>query len=111
MKFPTDLLREMAYEHKIAVEIGDWGFTEPFVIESIEKEVYDERRWSTVYRQILAVTRPGDETPRYFETSYSEGATEMQDESPYENDGDFVTLDEVFPVEVIKIEYRRKKNA
>ncbi|UYD59973.1 hypothetical protein LEHPIFIF_00217 [Aeromonas phage avDM9-HANS] len=110
MKFPTDLLREMTYEDKIAVEIGDWGFTEPFVIESIEKEVYDDRRWSTVYRQILAVisfTQP----VRYFETTYSEGATEMQDETPYENDGDFVVLDEVFPVEVVKIEYKRKKNA
>ncbi|UYD57992.1 hypothetical protein GHHBBDOD_00137 [Aeromonas phage avDM4] len=111
MKFPTDLLREMTYEDKITVEIGDWGFTEPFVIESVEKEVYDERRWSTVYRQILAVTRPGDETPRYFETDYSEGATELQDETPYENDGDEILLDEVFPVEVKVIQYRRKPNA
>lgn len=111
MKFPTDLLREMTYEDKITVEIGDWGFTEPFVIESVEKEVYDERRWSTVYRQILAVTRPDDETPRYFETDYSEGATELQDETPYENDGDEILLDEVFPVEVKVIQYRRKPNA
>ena len=110
MKFPTDLLREMTHEDKIAVEIGDWGFTEQFVIESIEKEVYDERRWSTVYRQVLAVVS-FIQPVRYFETYYTEGATEMQDESPYESAGDTLLLDEVFPVEVVKIEYQRKKNA
>lgn len=111
MKFPRDLLQTMTYEDKITVEIGDWGFTEPFVIESVKNEVYDERRWSTVYQQILAVTRPDDETPRYFETEYAKGATEMQDETPYEDDDDEILLDEVFPVEVKVIQYRRKPNA
>lgn len=37
MKFPRDLLQTMTYEDKIDVEVGDWGFTESFVIESVKK--------------------------------------------------------------------------
>lgn len=105
---PRDLLQDMTYENIISVEVGDWGQTEPFVIESVENEQYDKRRWSIVYRQILSVTKPGEE-PRFFETHYSVGATECQDESAYENDGEFITLDEVFPVEVVTIEYRSRR--
>lgn len=109
MKFPRDLLQELTYEDKIIVEVGDWGFEEKLVIESIENEPYDKGRWSVTYRQILSVSRV-DAAPRYFETHYTVGATEMQDESPYENDGDQIILDEVFPVEVVTVQYRRKSN-
>ncbi len=68
-----------------------WGDLEGFKI--IDKEVIGKSRWSVHYR--IVVQRESD--GKYFSDEYQIGATESQDEQPYEyTEPDFT---EVFPVE------------
>lgn len=61
--------------------------------KTISNEIVDTRRWSNVHDIVIQRLSDG----KYFADGYSVGATEMQDESPYEySDPDFT---EVFPVE------------
>lgn len=69
--------------------------------ELMETNIIDTTRWSVVYD---VVYRDND-TDKYWYSSYYRGATEMQDECPYEYD-EFVTLMEVEPIEVKRIEYQ-----
>ncbi len=59
-------------------------------------EIVDNSRWSIAHR--LVVKFPGDPEDVAWETSYSHGATEMQDESPWEYENE-VTFDRVRLVE------------
>ncbi len=59
----------------------------------VEKFVESTSRWSTYYRIIVKRKSDG----KFFESAYSEGSTEMQDESPYEySDAEF---SEVVPLQ------------
>lgn len=67
--------------------------------EVVSEETTGNSRWS-IHRKII-VKRISDGL--FFESNYSEGATEMQDEAPYEyGDADF---NQVFPVEKTVIVY------
>lgn len=55
-----------------------YGDTDDF--ETVEKEILSTSRWSINSR--IVVKRKSDGL--FFESTYSEGATEQQDESPYE---------------------------
>lgn len=61
--------------------------------ELISEEINDTSRWS------IHITVVFKYNNRFWRTFYSKGATEYQDESPYEND-DKVAY-EVFPVEKV----------
>jgi hypothetical protein len=65
----------------------------------VENKIVDHRRWSIVYR--IVVEKDG----KFYASSYSIGATESQDESPYENDGDQIDFPEVQKKEVLTIVY------
>lgn len=71
--------------------------------EVVVNEVIETTRWSIIYYIVFKVDG------KYFSSSYSRGATEMQDESPYEYEGDEIECDEVFPVERIVTEYTKEK--
>ena len=45
---------------------------------------------------------------KFYITSYQKGATEYQDERPYENEDDEIECIEVFPVETKIITYQTK---
>ena len=68
-----------------------------FVI--IEDRIVGTRRWSVVYE--IVVHRKSDD--KYFKDVYERGATEMQDEQPYEYSEPNFT--EVFPVTKTYIDY------
>lgn len=67
----------------------------------IQNEICDTSRWSIHYDMIFQEL----DTDTYYSTSYSVGATESQDESPYEYDGDIIEVGVVVPVEYTAIRY------
>lgn len=75
-----------------------YGYSEDYKV--IQDNIVSHGRWSV--RHEIVIQRLSD--GKYFKDSYSEGATEMQDESPYEyNDPEF---EEVFPIEQVTIIYQ-----
>ena len=68
--------------------------------EVILEEIVDTSRWSVHYR--IIVRRKSDD--KFFESYFSCGATEMQDEQPYEYDDEAI-FDEVKPVKKIITDY------
>lgn len=66
----------------------------------IVDEINDHRRWSVRHRIVIQRISDG----RFFADGYSRGATELQDEGPWQYDKpDF---NEVFPIEKMVIEYK-----
>jgi hypothetical protein len=49
---------------------------------ALERRIIDTSRWSNIYEIIF------EYEGRHYKTTYSEGATERQDESPWEYDDD-----------------------
>jgi hypothetical protein len=70
--------------------------------ETVVNEITDHDRWTAHYRRVFKV---GD---KYFETHYRVGATEYQDEGPYEYDPDEIECEEVFPTQVTVVQYLRR---
>ncbi len=58
----------------------------------VQDNIIDTSRWSNIHELIF------EHEGKFYETSYSEGATEMQDEQPWEHE------DEVECYEVQKVE-------
>ena len=71
-------------------------------LETVENTMYDTSRWSIHYELIFREVATG----KCYQTTYSQGATECQDERPFEYEGDLIECQEVRPVEVVKIEYQ-----
>lgn len=67
-----------------------WGDNKDFV--EIQNEIVEQKRWSVVHK--IVVQRKSD--GKYFMSYYNTGATENQDEKPYEYTSPDFT--EVFPV-------------
>lgn len=65
----------------------------------IEDKIVDVSRWSIIHRMVF------EHNGEYYETAYRRGATEMQDENPYEFDGDMVKCAKVIPVTKTIIAY------
>lgn len=74
-------------------------------LEQISDDVIDNTRWSIISELLFKDT----ETGKAYQVCYSRGATECQDESPFEYDGDMINCTEVEPVEVMKIVYQPVK--
>jgi hypothetical protein len=68
MEFPKTELQELLQ-----------GDSETLI--EVSNTIIDHSRWSVHYELIFK-----DQEGRYFRTSYSKGATEYQDESPFEYD-------------------------
>jgi len=75
-----------------------WNCHDDF--ETTVTNIVGVTRWSIIYENIYKQKSSG----KFFETSYSVGATEYQDERPYEYDGEAV-FEEVFPVEKLVTVY------
>jgi len=55
-------------------------------------EIWGRRRWDVIYRAVF------EHESKFYETTYQVGATEVQDERPYEYEDDEISCKEVFPV-------------
>lgn len=69
----------------------------------VEDEIIDQSRWSIIHR--LVFTEVG--THNFYEVTYSHGATEYQDETPFEYEPNMIECHEVEPVEITKTVYQR----
>lgn len=74
--------------------------------EIIEDNVIDNTRWSIVHEVVVKEKESG----KFYSTSYQKGATEQQDESPFEYENE-VEWDEVQPVEKKIIVYEKVETA
>lgn len=84
-------------------------FSKEFLQDDGGETVYDKvigrRRWSLDRERVFK------HEGRYFRTRYSVGATENQDERPYEDEDDEIECVEVFPVEKTVIVYEESASA
>ena len=62
-------------------------------VEKIEETILDHSRWSVTYEMVFKYN------DKFYKTTYSRGATEYQDESPFEHEDDEIEVPEVFPVQ------------
>lgn len=88
VKFPKDDLQEL---------VG-WGDPEGY--EIVLNQLDGNSRWSLEYRLVF---KHGD---KFWETSYRTGATEQQDESPWEYDSAEIECWQVEPFTVAKTDYK-----
>lgn len=80
----------------------DWFGNNPILnFELVHQELVDTSRWSHIYERVYKDL----DTGKFWHTSYSTGATECQDEPPYEYEGDEVEFVEVVPVEHTVVKY------
>lgn len=104
MKVSSDVAKELL-DLMVGGNTKEWadGDNEqfPFNFEMVQSELVDTSRWSNIHEVVYKDLDSG----KFYSSTYSVGATERQDESPYENDGDEIEFTEVVPKEVIKIEY------
>lgn len=84
MVFKKEELQKMAYEESERLEI-------------VEKKISGLSRWSIYYEVVFR----DNETGKHYSSYYSVGATECQDESPYEYDDDEIDCQEVELKEVL----------
>lgn len=92
MKFSKEILRDLCTS-RIGETID--GLT------LVQNEFLESSRWSLHYTMIFKNEADG----KFYLSGYSEGATESQDESPYEYDGDEIECFEVVPQEVTVTKY------
>lgn len=86
-------------------DLQDVLYGESETLEMKENEFQANSRWSLFYSLVFQDKATG----KFYHTSYSKGATEMQDESPFEHEGDEIECEEVFPREKTIIEYVANK--
>jgi hypothetical protein len=72
-----------------------YGDYDEELFEVVYDKIVDTSRWSVISEMVF---KNGG---MFYKTSYSTGATESQDESPYEYDGDMIEVKEVFPKEEV----------
>jgi len=90
MKFSKEFMQNLAWEdHEDDVKI-------------ITNELTSTSRWSLFYDLIFKYQG------KFYRSTYSKGATEQQDERPYEYEGDEIECSEVYPVEETVIVYKKK---
>jgi hypothetical protein len=66
----------------------------------IQDEIVDTSRWSIIHKLIFAYDN------KFWKVTYSVGATEVQDETPFQYDPPNIYCVEVIPVEVSTIIYQ-----
>lgn len=70
-------------------------------VKKVHSALIDTSRWSEIHEAVYLEVKTG----KYWHTTYSVGATESQDERPYEYDGREIEFTEVKPIEVKVIKY------
>lgn len=95
MKFPKDIMQELAY-----MEVGEKFDFDGKEIEIKVMESTGNSRWSQHFYMVFAYDN------RFFCSNFSKGATEYQDEAAYEYEKGDIDCDQVFPHKVETIEYR-----
>lgn len=90
MEFKKEFLRAVIY--------GDGNEA-----KIVEDNIIDSTRWSIVHRVVFVLDG------KYYQTKYSRGATEYQDERPFEYDGDLIEVTEVVPVQKLITVYEKPK--
>lgn len=84
----------------------DWFEGSPRVnFRLMSSRLADTSRWHHIHERVYW----GLDTGKYWQTTYRVGATECQDESPYENDGAEIEFDEVEPMQVTTTIYKAVK--
>ncbi len=91
--------RTRFFERDILLNIL-WGDIHPHVAEVVCDEIVEHSRWSVRHRLVF---RYG---VSHYVVAYSVGATEQQDERPWEYDGDRIECTEVERVEVTKVDWK-----
>lgn len=100
MKVTNDQACELLELFRNGDNTSDWDDFD-LNLELVQEELVDTSRWSHIHERIYKDL----DTGKFYATIYSTGATECQDQRPYEYDGAEIEFDEVVPVEVVKIEY------
>lgn len=104
MKVSSDVAKELL-DLMVGGNTKEWADEDnekfPVNFEMVQSELVDTSRWSNIHEVVYKDLDSG----KFYSSTYSVGATECQDERPYENDGDEIEFTEVVPKEVIKIEY------
>lgn len=90
--FPKETLRELA-----SATIGE-TFDDGFTV--IKNDLWYNSRWSVHYEMIFSLD------DKFYRTTYARGATENQDEGPYDYSPSDVEVTRVYPVIVEVVEYR-----
>lgn len=90
--FKTEELRELAF-----------GEPETDNLLKVSDEITDTSRWSVHHDLIFQEKATG----KFYKAEYSKGATEQQDESPFDYEGLTFSCVEVRPVEKTVITYER----
>lgn len=83
------------------INLVDEGVAEGLV--RIEDYFISHSRWAVNRRMVFTDKASG----KFYEATYSRGATEQQDESPFEYEDDLVECEEVHPVEAVITVYER----
>jgi hypothetical protein len=78
------------------------GYADAAKYVIVQNEIVDHTRWGIVF-DLVFMTKDDE---RYWYKSYQVGATECQDEGPFDDEGDTVECQEVAPYEVSIIKYR-----
>lgn len=91
----------MKFSKPFLVDLA-WEDYDDKVVELISTKLVDTTRWGVVYDQIFKFE------DKFYSTSYRVGATEIQDESPYEWEDDEIDCVEVVPTEKTIIVYLPK---
>lgn len=68
--------------------------SETETLKKVSDRITGKSRWSLNHEFLFQEKATG----RFFLVHYSEGATEQQDESPFEHDGEEIDVQEVLPV-------------
>lgn len=72
-------------------------------LDLVKDRVVGTSRWSVSHELVFKDKASG----KFYATAYSRGATEQQDERPFEYDEDVIECEEVRPVEKVVIVYER----
>jgi hypothetical protein len=91
MKFKKEFMQRLVY--------GDEREYKSFIVED---KIVDTSRWSIIHSIIFY------HDGKYYESSYSVGATENQDERPYEYDDDEIECPEMVRVKKVVEVWERK---
>lgn len=105
MQISKEVAQELVSELDVGHDTLSWSEPDqpyPVNFKVVISKLVDTTRWSHVIERVYEDL----DTGKFWQTSYRTGATECQDESPYEYDGDVIELVEVVPVEVTKIIYK-----
>jgi len=83
---------------------GDVDSEDPTCLKLIEETLDDTDRWTSQHTMVF---QDGD---KCYETYFSKGLTEMQDERPFEYEPDEIECIEVHEVEVTTIVWKKVKD-